>query len=173
VPDTITFSDVIQWLGNHLAGVIVFLGFFVEITPIKINPISWIGKLLLKSTREEMTKMEERLNNNINSVKTELMVEINSLKNQQESEDRDVKELVKVLEYNEISRIRWEIIEFSNSINNNQKHTRDEFRHIKDDNAKYHNLIQKYNLENGYTDEEMQNINQHYEEYKDIDSMYI
>lgn len=165
--------DVIQWIADHFAGLVVLIGLFFEITPIKINPISWLGNLLLKSTRLEMKAMEERLQQNINNVKSELMNEINALKAQQESEDRDVKKLVEVLELNEISRIRWEIIEFSNSINNNQKHTRDEYRHIKDDNRKYHSLIEKYGLENGYTDEEMENINNHYEENKNSTSIYF
>ena len=73
----------------------------------------------------------------------------------------------------EISRIRWEIIEFSNSIENDQLHVRDEYRHIKDEYKKYELLIKKYNLENGIITEEIEKINKHYDENKNSNSVYF
>ena len=54
-----------------------------------------------------------------------------------------------------------------------QKHTRDEYRHIKDDNRRYHALISKYQMENGVIDEEMEKINSHYDANKDSTSVYF
>lgn len=38
---------------------------FVEITPIKINPIQWLGNRLFKSTNESISKMEKKLDEHI------------------------------------------------------------------------------------------------------------
>ena len=73
----------------------------------------------------------------------------------------------------EISRIRWTIIEFSNSISNGQLHVRDEYRHMKDEYKKYENLIDKYNLENGIVTEEIEKITKHYNDNKNTPSVYF
>ena len=82
-------------------------------------------------------------------------------------------ELIYSNEMAEISRIRWTIIEFSNSLANGQLHVRDEYRHIKDEYKKYEGLIEKYDLENGIVTEEIEKINNHYNEFKDTPSVYF
>ena len=44
---------------------------------------------------------------------------------------------------------------------------------LKDDNIRYHTLIEKYELSNGLIDEEMMKINEHYENNKDNTSVYF
>lgn len=171
--DPITFSDVLGLLKEYFIQIIVVIGLFVEITPIKINPISWLLKLLFKPIHDDMKSMKDELNKKIDGIKQDLTKEIDQIRIEQKQENNRIDELIKSNEMAEISRIRWEIIEFSNSIDNGQLHIRDEYRHIKDNNRRYHALIQKYELDNGVVDEEMEKINKHYEENKDTTSVYF
>lgn len=171
--NTITFIDVVLWFKQYALWIIAFLGIFVEITPIKFNPISWLTGLLFKPIKKDMSDMKDELNNKIDSVKTDLKVEIDSIKSDQQKYNETINSLIKSNEMTEISRLRWEILEFSNTIDNGQLHTRDEYRHIKDDSKRYHDLIKKYGLDNGVIDEEMEKINAHYEEHKDSTSVYF
>ena len=154
-----TIVDVINWAGKHVVEILLFLSVFIEITPLKINPISFLMNLLFKPLKKDMADMKTELNNNINSVKTDLKHEIDKVKIEQTNQKQAISDLIKSLDMEEISRIRWEIIEFSISLDNNQLHTRDQYRHIKDDNKRYHDLIRKYGLTNGMFDEEMEKIN--------------
>ena len=171
--NTITLMDVLLWLKQNIFQIIVVLGVFFEITPIKINPISWLMKILFKPIREELKVMKEELNDKIDSVEKNLKGEIDQVKAEQRRENNRIDELIKSNEMAEISRIRWEIIEFSNSIDNGQLHIRDEYRHIMDDNRRYQKKKKKYDLQNGVFDEEMEKINKHYEENKDTTSVYF
>lgn len=169
----ITLMDVLQWFGDNFYKILLGLGIVFEITPIKFNPITWVLNLIYKPIREEIKKLKDELNTKIDSVKEDLKTEIDQLKTEQVQNKETVTELIKSNEMSEISRLRWEIIEFANSIDNNQKHTRDEYRHIKDDNRRYHALIAKYELQNGVIDEEMEKINNHYDTNKDSTSVYF
>ena len=170
---SITVIDVLLWLKQYIFQIIVVIGNFVEITPIKINPISWLGKIIFRPIRDDMKQMKEELNNKIESVEKNLKEEIEQVKAEQHRENSRIDDLIRSNEMAEISRIRWEIIEFANSIENGQLHIRDEYRHIKDDNRRYHHLIEKYDLQNGVFDEEMEKIEKHYEENKDTSSVYF
>ena len=168
-----TWSDIWKFLVDNIFAVICFISLFVEIIPVKFDPISTLLRWLNKSVREEIKNMREEVMQNIDSVKEELRQDISILQEKQEAQDDKIAELVKSNEMAEISRIRWEIIEFSNSIDNGQVHIRDEYRHIKDENRRYHDLIDKYDLNNGVIDEEMDKINRHYDQNKDNASIYF
>ena len=58
------------------------------------------------------------------------------------------------IDENEMDRIRWEVLDFANACRNHIKHTKDEFHHIISLNEKYHNLLDKYQDENGVFDAE-------------------
>lgn len=107
--------------------IIAFLGVFVEITPIKINPISSLLKYC-------GSKLNEDLRKDIKEMKS------------------DIEKLDNKVDSNEIDRIRWEILDFSNSCRNKRKHTRDEFLHIIELNQKYHKIIKEKGIENGQID---------------------
>lgn len=169
----ITAMSVLSWIWDHIVAIILILSIFFEISKIKINPISSLMKWLFKPLRKDMDIMKQEINKNIDSVREEFKVEIESLKAQQKSDADRVDELIETNEMTEISRLRWEIIQFSNSLENNQKHIRDEYRHIKDDYKRYHSLIEKYNLDNGIIDEEIEKINKRYEENRSSSAVYF
>lgn len=170
---TIDGMEVLNWIGQHIWQIIIGAGVFFEITPIKINPISWIVGVVSKPIYAKIDDLKKELKDDINSVKTDFKTEITEIKQYQEQSDLTVKELIQSNEMSEISRIRWEILEFSNSIENCQLHTRDEYRHIKEDNIRYHELINKYGLTNGLITEEYEKIENHYNDNKDSSAVYI
>lgn len=171
--DSITLMDVFNFCCKHILEIVAFISIFVEIAPIKLHPITFLLNLINKQVRQDIASLDKSINKSIEDVKSELKKDMNLLKERQDLEEEKISELIKANEMNEISRIRWEIIEFSNSINNNQKHIRDEYRHIKDENRRYHELIEKYDLNNGLIDEEMEKINDHYEANKNSVNVYF
>ena len=114
-------------LDNLVSGAVslgVILSIFIEITPIKINPISMLLKFIGR---------------NINA---ELKAEISAVK-------ADVQKIDNKVDNNEIDRIRWEILDFANSCRNKRRHTREEFLHIIDLNTKYHKILDERGMTNG------------------------
>ena len=171
--DQLTMMDVLSWLWDHIVIIILVLSVFFEISKIKINPISWITKLLFKPIRKDIDDMKAELKADISSVEKKLSEEIDSVRQEVSSEHQRIDDLISSTELSEISRIRWNIREFSNSIENGQKHIRDEYRHIKDDAKRYHDLVEKYNIDDGIIDEEMEKINKRYDENKHSNSVYF
>lgn len=109
------------------AGIVVLVSVFVEITPIKINPISkclgWLGKKINGQVLEKVEDLGKKL---------------------------DATE--KKIDENEIDRIRWEILDFANSCRNGRHHTKDEFDHIIQQNDKYHKILEEREMTNGQTE---------------------
>ena len=175
--NTITSLDIMTWLGNHIISVIIIifiiLSCFFEVSKVKVSPISRITKLLFKPIKKDIDDMKAELKTDISNMEERLSKEIDSVKDEMNSEHKRIDDLISSTELSEISRIRWNIIEFSNSIDNNQKHVRDEYRHIKDEAKRYHELIKKYDLDNGIVDEEMEKIDEHYDKNKSSTSVYF
>lgn len=133
VIETVTGMPASEILGKGIVWFII-LSMFVEITPIKLNPVTMFTNWIKKSIRE--------FGNTLNGpVLDELAKQKETM-----SEIRDV------VDDNEIDRIRWEILDFANSCRQGKKHTHDEFIHIIELNTKYHNILARRNLENGIID---------------------
>ena len=123
-------------LDNLVSGAVslgVILSIFIEVTPIKINPISMLLKFIGR---------------NINA---ELKAEISAVK-------ADVQKIDNKVDNNEIDRIRWEILDFANSCRNKRRHTREEFLHIINLNEKYHKILDERGMTNGQIDIEYEYI---------------
>lgn len=129
----IDLKEVFDWLLDNWATLTVVVSVFFEITPIKLNPIKallrWIGKAINGEVIQRMSGVETRLD-----------------------------EQRKSIDENEMDRIRWEVFDFANECRNHIRHTKDEFQHIIDLNAKYHALLERYDEENGVFDAEYQYI---------------
>lgn len=125
----------------------LFLG-LIQITPIKINPWTWIGKQIRAFGRHMLGDTLERLD------------EI-------EKKLEDVSEAV---DENEIDRIRSEIIAFSSSLQRGVNHTEREFRRIFTINDKYHKILARIGESNGEIDREMEYIAHVDAEKKEHDS---
>ena len=117
----------VQTLLNGMVSLGVVLSIFVEITPIKINPVSTLLKFI---------------GSNINA---DLKAEFSAVKDTVQKVDNKVDD-------NEIDRIRWEILEFSNSCRNGKRHTKEEFDHVINLNQKYLRILDEREEENGQVD---------------------
>lgn len=110
-----------------LTALVAFIGIFVEISPLKINPLSaviqWFGNALNKDTRKQLASI--------------------SLKLEQVSERIDKIEL---------NDMRSSILDFSNSCMNKRRHTKEEFEHVIDLHTQYEEIISEKGLKNGRVD---------------------
>lgn len=50
-------EELINFIAHNIIGILAILSVVVEITPIKINPLNWIGQLLNKDIKKEITKL--------------------------------------------------------------------------------------------------------------------
>lgn len=99
---------------------LAILGVVVEITPIKINPLAWIGKRFNVELAKKIDILEKRIDN----------IEEANLKERLES-------------------MRSEVLKFADDLRRGEKSTVERFDHIMDVMDEYHKLIHKYNIENG------------------------
>ena len=107
-----------------VAGIVALLSVFIEITPIKVNPVSkflkWIGS---KTNGKILERVEEQ--------------------------GKKLDALDLKIDMNEVDHIRFEILNFANSCRNGCKHTKDEFDHIIELNEKYHKILDARKMTNG------------------------
>lgn len=123
-------ESIVKAIGDSAGPVALILGglsLFVEVSKIKINPITAI-----------LSWMGERINGNLTKTVEKLETKVDAL-----DEKSDM---------NEIDRIRWEILDFANSCRNGHLHTKDEFTHIIALNQKYHDILDKRDMTNGQID---------------------
>lgn len=120
---TLECMTIGEIVGSGAAIILLTTG-LIEITPIKINPLtailSWIG-----------TKMNGKL-----------IAKVETLEGKTDA-------LEKKIDMNEIDRIRWEILNFANSCRNGHRHTKDEFEHIISLHEKYNKILEEHDMENG------------------------
>lgn len=126
-------------IAGNATFIVAALSAVLEVTPVKYNPwsdlIQWIG-------RKMNGKLIERI----------------------EEQDKKIDYLTKIVDENEVDRLRYEILRFSNTLRNGQKHTEDEFDHIIEITEKYHLIIARQNFTNGKIDLEYAYILEKYSE---------
>lgn len=110
-----------------LTALVAFIGIFVEISPLKINPLSaviqWFGNALNKDTRKQLALISLKL--------------------------EEVSERIDKIELNDM---RSAILDFSNSCMNERRHTKEEFEHVIDLHTQYEEIISEKGLKNGRVD---------------------
>lgn len=113
--------------GGNITLSIFIISIFIEISPIKISPITaffkWLSVKLNGETKEQLRIMSFQLS--------------------------DISGRINMLEVNDM---RSKILDFSNSCLNERKHTKDEFEHVIDLHTQYVETISKYNMKNGRVD---------------------
>lgn len=120
-----------------IAGMIAFVGIFIEVSPIKLNPIRslfrWAGDSLNKNTREQLTSISAKL--------------------------EEVSDRIDIIEINDM---RSTILDFANSCMNERRHTKEEFEHMIDLHSQYEETIAKKEMRNGCVDLAFQYISNLY-----------
>lgn len=114
----------------------LFLGIFIDVNPkIKFNPIkciiSYIGKHFNNSIQKEMSGFKQEVNK-----------KLDELQKEQNAQRDTLNKMITDRDNSELSRLRWEVIDFENSIVNGEKHSRDQYRHILDESRKFMRLLE-------------------------------
>ena len=134
-------ETALNFLQENIGSILSVLGVFgigLEIAPAKIKPISWLLKKMGKVMNAEIIQKVEKLENEFQGFKKEEDIE-------------------------KINNIRKEIVDFSLSCQRHEHHTRDEFDRIFERVDEYHNLLKKYEMQNGKIDIEVAYINKVYQ----------
>ena len=118
-------KTVVEWLA--------VLGVVVEVTPIKVSPLKWIGRRLNSELREDVQNIEKR---------------ISDLEQKQVQKDIEAK--------------RKLILDFANSLRQDKKHTVEEYENVIRTIDDYILLCEKYNIKNGYINIQAKYINDTY-----------
>lgn len=150
---------------EKVAVFILLLGVFVDISPIKFNPLKaifkYIGEAFNSSIKTEINNFKVEVNTKFSQLQSEQML-------QQETLDK----LISDQGNKEVSRLRWEIVDFKNSIVNGVKHSRGQYRHVLAAVESYINTVsvEESKLDEDYYREVLEDgeaIREHYEKYKD------
>lgn len=119
-------SDILNYFG--IGGFLfLILTVFVEISPIKINPIQWLGKRLNSSLLQKLEKVEKKLDNHV------------------------------------AQSLRSKILNYQNSLLNNQIHTHEEWSEILKACEDYEEYCKANNIKNGYVDHAIKYINSQFD----------
>lgn len=143
---------------------VLFLSIFIDVSPIKINPIKSIFKYLGKSFNSSI-EVE------ISDIKKEMGETFESIKKEQTRQKKALDRIILDNQDKEISRLRWEIIDFDNGIKNKVRHAPDQYRHALHSFEKYNSIMKEL----GTTSDEYYNevqkhgnsIKSHYEQHSD------
>lgn len=134
-------DTILEWIkccnSSTLLAIATIVSIFVEIAPIKINPLSalfkWIGDVTNKDVNAQLIGMSSKLekledvSNRINIIENRIdMIEVNNM--------------------------RTQILDFANSCMNGRKHTKEEFEHMIDLHTSYCDIIKEKGIINGRMD---------------------
>ena len=150
---------------EKIAIAILIIGVFVDISPIKINPIKGIFKYIGEA-------FNSSIKTEINSFKVEVNSKFKQLQEEQSIQQDCLDKLISDQSTKEVSRLRWEIIDFKNSIVNGVKHSRGQYRHVLIAVESYIDAVshEDNKLDDDYYREVIEDgeaIREHYEKYKD------
>lgn len=129
---------MIQFIMDHWTSIIeglAALGIVVEITSVKIYPLKWLGNRFNAGLKKDIDIIDKKLDKHID-----------------DSGRKGMKSL------------RYQILDFSDRIQNGSRPSKDAFTHIFDIVVDYHDLIEEYHLTNGLIDIEVENIKKVYAE---------
>lgn len=160
-------------LGMENIGLIILVAsIFIDITPtIKWNPIKAIFKYFGKWFNSSIER-------EISSFKKEVNEKFDKLQQEQTAQRETLDKLILDQENKEVSRLRWEIINFEASIQNQVRHSRQQYCHILDNAMKYQRMIKSgdYGEDENLPEvlEAIEAIKTHYEKHRgDLMALYF
>lgn len=144
----VKMSKVAEWLGGNWGWVVLLLSLFVEITPIKVHPISavlgWIGKKLNGPLKAEIDGIKTELA----TMKKETADSFKRVEERQNAREKDA-------DLQRMAGIKNVVLDFANSCLHGRDHTLEEFDSIIDENKVYEKLYEK--LKAKYGEDEIRN----------------
>jgi len=142
--------------GWGVVGVVMLISIFIQITPIKINPLSWVGKCILSGMKWIGRQVNGELYEKIQETQNQLEEHLKQADERFAREEKDKDE-------DKIGRLRWSILDFGYSVKT-KTYRREAFDHVFEDYEKYKKLLSKYGMKNGQTDRAMKQITDVYNE---------
>ena len=130
------FMNLIKEWWPAGAAILVVASYFIEISKVKINPISFVTKIFNKPIIDLMKKHEEQNRKEFSAI----MGELKKTSNQ--------------VDVNEAKRLRSEIMSFAVSLRKREPHSEQDYKNIITAHDDYEELIKKTNLKNGVIDED-------------------
>lgn len=146
-------DNIIEFVKDHyiLSGAIITS--LVQISPIKFNPITLLGKLCQRAFKwigEAMT--------------ADIMDRFDEVEKRFDTVEKDLTNVKDESDQRRISDIRWHIINFSDMLKTTE-YEKEAYEHIFDDlHPEYLKLLEKHGLTNGKVDRAMHNILNSYKE---------
>lgn len=129
--------DIIRQDGGSWLVIIFIVSSLVEISPIKINPISAITNKIVKNLTKDLVEKIDAIN-----IKLDAHIK--------ESEERDVRQR------------REFILDFANSCMNDRKHSKEEFDFVISECDKYEMYCKQNSIKNGVAEEAISAIHRIY-----------
>ena len=123
-------EEVLKWLSANWGWVVAFVGVFIEVTPIKVSPISALFKWIGKKTNQNINDHLDKLDKKFDEVDTKLA------------------EQEKAIDMQRIANIRSLVLGFADELRRGGKASHENFLHVMDENATYEKLIVKYDIKN-------------------------
>lgn len=152
-------------IGKHwfsiLCTLLVIIGYFVEISRIKINPLSFI-----------ITRLSNAFNKPALDQQIIIRKELDYFNKKLDALTEKVEKTDKKIDINEAKRIRAEIMAFATSCKKREEHNEDQFKTIIDLHQDYIELIEKVELTNGVLDEDYNFIMHVYRNCRDSGKFY-
>lgn len=147
------FICLLKEHGSFWVALLIVLSLLVEITPIKINPLSWLAKKIGQAFNGEVmnkiSNLETKMDNKIGTLKTEMgnvNKEIQGIK-------KDVSDIREEAKEREATNRRARILEFGDAILHNEDYSKEhwdsvlidcsEYEHYCDDHPHYMNNVAK------------------------------
>lgn len=133
------FADYLKEIFTTPSVVIFGVITLIEVVPIKINPwhalFKWIGKAINGDLQTQVTEIK-----------------------------REVKNLKKDCELKNADDMHWEILNFANTCRQGIHHSKDEWRHVMDQLAKYKDYTEAKGISNGVIEEDSRYLRELYHE---------
>lgn len=131
------FADYLKEIFTTPSVVIFGVITLIEVVPIKINPwhalFKWIGKAINGDLQTQVTEIR-----------------------------REVTDLKKDCELKNADDMRWEILNFVNTCRQGTLHSKDEWRHVMDQLAKYEDYTEAKGISNGVIEEDSKYLRELY-----------
>ncbi len=151
-----TVKEILDGLSiNHGFWLVIILT-LIQITPIKINPWSfifeWVGKKLTKDLINKIDKIESK-QESIRATVSDMQHEVETVKRE--------------IELKNANDWRWDILDFFNSARNGRPHSKEEWEHAIDQVKKYERHVEVHDIDNGVLEEASKWLRKEYQKHID------
>ena len=139
--------------GSFWVALLIALSLLVEITPIKINPLSWLAKKIGKAFNGEVMREISNLKSDMGKEIDTIKADVGSVKKEVQEIKQDVSDIREEAKEREATSRRARILEFGDNILHGENYSKEhwdsvlidcsEYEHYCDDHPHYMNNVAK------------------------------